>query len=769
MALRNDHRLKKARRHLFEVMLFPLILLAADCQWPLNAGIETILSRMTLEEKVGQMAQFGVDTLSDPETGVVDMDWAIKMINIYKIGSSQTHQIHTKEVWSNIIQIEQSLAAQNPSAIPLLCIIATIHGANFIENATLFPQQIGLAATFNPDLVELSGEVSAYETRAGGIALTHTPVLDLGADVRWPRLWEGFGEDPFLAGVMGAALIRGYQGRDPYTIDTNRIGACAKHFLGYGVPVSGRDRTPAVISENYLREYHLPPFKAAIDAGVLGFMINSGHVNGLPVHANRWIITDLLKGELGFDGYVISDWEDIERLYTRDHVANSSKEAVRLGISAGIDMSLVPGNVKYFDYVMELVREGQIPIDRINDAARRILRAKARLGLFKTPVTRPQDYPKFGSPEFENASYSAAAESITLLRNEGDTLPIPIGAGVLVCGPNADTLRALQGAWTSSWQGDWVPQHMSREKYKTIQRAIGLVNPAQTEFVAGLRYNDTRAFWPEYEDPQCGINCAAQRAAAENVSYVVVAVGENSYAEYEGNVQDLTLWDEQLELIEKLIATGKKVIVVMNSGRPRLIHSIVDRVAAIVMAYLPGSFGGDAIADVLFGKINPSGKLPFTYPRYPHSITTYYHKPSEEQTPLRPGVRPEDTDYNPLWEFGFGLSYSKFQYNSLTLSSTTLRAGETLTVTVGIENRGERAGKEVVQLYTSDHYASITPDKKRLRAFRKVNFAPGEGKAVEFTITEKDLSFINADNKRVTEPGQFSVIVGGLSKDFTFQ
>jgi beta-glucosidase len=749
------------------MVLLPALFLRALSQYPSDPEIETLISRLTLEEKVGQMAQFGVDDLADTATGTVNLDWAIKTVNIYKIGSSQTHQSHTRAGWSTIVSTQQSLADQNPSRIPLLCILNTIHGANFVENATLFPQQIGLAATFNPDLVTLAGTVAAYESRSASIPLTHTPVLDLGADVRWPRLWETFGEDPFLCGVMGAASVRGFQGPDPRSIDSEHIGACAKHFIGYGVPVSGHDRTPAVISENYLREYHIPPFKAAIDAGVLGVMINSGMVNGLPVHANKYIITDLLKGELGFGGYVISDWEDIERLYSRDRIATSSKDAVRLGINAGLDMSLVPGNVKYFDWLIELVREGQVPIDRIDDAVRRILRAKARMGLFQKPCTRPDDYPKFGSPEFERASYECAAESITLLKNDG-SLPIPEGSGVLVCGPNADSLRALQGAWTFSWQGRVTPEHMSTAKYNTIQKAIGRLNAVRTQHIAGVRYNETAGFARSFLDPVCGIGCVRDAAREANVSYVVVAIGENSYAEYEGNVHDLTLDALQLELIEELIATGKKVILVVSAGRPRIIESVVDRVAGIVMAYLPGSFGADAVADVLFGRVNPSGKLPFTWPRYPHSITVYYHKLSEEQTPMGRDVPPALADWNPQWEFGFGLSYARFNYTRLVLSNATVTANQTLKISVAIENRGEREGKEVVQVFVSDHYASVTPDKKRLRAFRKVAFLPGEAKTVEFGLSAQDFSFINAENKRVTEPGEFTVSVGPLRQDFTF-
>jgi beta-glucosidase len=748
-------------------MLLPALFLRSLSQFPSDAEIEKLLSRLTLEEKVGQMAQFGVDDLADGVTATVDLDWAIKTVNVYKIGSSQTHQSHTRAGWSRIVSTQQQLADQNPSRIPLLCILNTIHGANFVENATLFPQQIALAATFDPDLATLVGTVAAYESRAASIPLTHTPVLDLGGDVRWPRLWETFGEDPYVCGVMGAASVRGFQGSDPRSIDAQHIGACAKHFIGYGVPITGHDRTPAVISENYLREYHLPPFKAAIDAGVLGVMINSGTVNALPVHASRYLITDLLKGELGFDGYVITDWADIENFYTRDHIATSSKDAVRIGINAGLDMSLVPGNVKYFDWLIELVREGQIAVSRIDDAVRRILRAKARLGLFKTPATRPEDYPKFGSQEFENASYKCAAEAITLLKNDG-TLPIPEAAGVLVCGPNADSLRALQGAWTFTWQGRLVSEHLAASKYNTIQKAIGRV-AQHAQFLAGVRYNDSARYDQSFEDPVCGIGCVRDAARAANVSHVVVAIGENSYAEYEGNTYDLNLDGLQLQLIEELIATGKKVILVINAGRPRIIEPVVDRVAGIVMAYLPGSFGAEAIADVLFGRVNPSGKLPFTWPRYPHSIMTYYHKLSEEITPMGPDVPPGEADWNPQWEFGFGLSYTRFNYTKLVLSRTTFSANQTLTVSVGIENKGARAGKEVVLVFVSDHYASVAPDKKRLRAFRKVAFLPGEAKTVDFELTAKDLSFINAENKRVTEPGEFTVSVGPLRHDFTFQ
>jgi beta-glucosidase len=559
---------------------------------------------------------------------------------------------------------------------------------------------------------------------------------------------------------MGAAMVAGFQGPDPYSIDVEHVAACGKHYLGYGNPVSGKDRTPAVISENYLREYHLPPFKALVDARIATIMVNSGLINGIPVHSSKFLLTDLLKGELGFDGFVVTDWGDIENIYIRDRVATSSKEAVKLAINAGIDMSMIPYDLAFCTYLIELVNEGSVPISRIDDAVRRILRVKARLGLWQVPVTKPDNYPNFASKDFEKAAYDAAAESITLLKNEGKILPLAPTTKIFVTGPSADSIRSIDGGWSYSWQGGYSPIYASQ--YKTIVRAIRDRFHSVT-YEEGVAYNNTGDYWEEYE-----VSIPKAVAAAADADVVVLSVGENSYTEKPGDLQDLALSPLQLKLALAIVATGKPVILVLSEGRPRIIEKFVDNVQAVLQLYLPGNFGGEALADILLGKVNPSGKLPYTYPRYPHSLVNYWHKYSEEQT-AQPGAYNYESDYSPLWEFGTGLSYTTFQYSDLGLSSTTLSAGQTLTVKVTVKNIGPVTGKEAVLLYTSDLYASTAPDVKRLRKFTKVELAHDESVVVTFDIKPEDLSFINTANKRVTEPGEFKIAIGPLSQNFRFK
>jgi len=727
-----------------------------------NDKVETLLKQMTLEEKVGQMAQVTVDSLMDIKTWQLKDSMLQKGIVDYKIGSvlnTWDNVAHSKEDWSALVKKLQNITQQTRLKIPLIYGVDAIHGATYTNKSTLFPQEIAMAATFNRGLVHRGAEICAYETRAGSLPWTFSPVLDLGIDARWPRLWETFGEDPYLASAMATEMTKGYQGTDANNIDKYHVAACAKHYLGYSVPVSGKDRTPAIISENVLREYHLPSFQAAVDAEISSVMVNSGLINGIPVHSSHYLLTDLLKKELGFKGVVVTDWMDIENLYKRDHVALSSKDAVKLAINAGIDMAMIPYNFKFCDNLIELVHEGAVPMERIDDAVRRILKIKLKLNLFEHPFDNTADYPLFGSKKFEQDSYKAASEAITLLKNNNNILPLAKDKKVLVCGPNANSMRTLDGGWSYSWQGEKTEKFTGQ--YNTILEAIqDEIGTENVSYVSGVSYVEGGKYW---EQKETGIQDAVTKAS--DVDYVVLCLGENSYTEKPGDLQDLTLSDLQIKLATDLATTGKPVILVLNEGRPRIISKFEDKMAATVLAYLPGNFGGDALADILFGDVNPSGKLPYTYPRYTNSLINYWHKYSEEQVKAE-GMYNYESDYSPLYEFGSGLSYTIFKYSNLKLSKNEMMANENLQVSVTITNTGKVAGKEAVLLYLSDLYASLAPDMKRLKGFDKINLQPGESKTVEFTLTKKELSFINIDNKTIAEPGEFEVKIGDQKARF---
>jgi beta-glucosidase len=619
-------------------------------------------------------------------------------------------------------------------------------------------------ATFNTTTAEVAANISAYETRAAGVPWVFAPVVDLGLDVRWSRIWEDFGEDPYLGGQMGAAYVRGFQG-DPYNISRYKVAACGKHYVGYGNPISGKDRTPAVIPELYLREYHLPAFQALVEAKVATIMVNSGLINGIPVHSSKFLITDVLKGELKYDGFVVTDWGDIGNMFTRDHAANSTREAVALAINAGIDMAMIPYDLEFTDHVIALYTAGRISIDRINDAVRRILKVKARIGLWQINMTKRSEYPAFGDPAFHKAAKDGALESITLLKNDGDVLPLDVKGKYLLTGPNAGSIRPLLGGWSYSWQGEKSVRSDFGGKYNTIAKAINnslVTGGGHLTYSPGVEYNYSfdAKYWEEYE-----VNIQAAANAVAGVDAVILALGENSYTEKPGDLNDLALSPLQVKLAKAIIAAAavakKKVVLVLNEGRPRIIDKIEQDIPAIVQIYLPGHFGADALADILFGKVNPSGKLPYTYPRFRHSLINYWHKLAEEQQ-AQPGPYNYESDYNPLWEFGHGLSYTTFAYSNLVLSKTKFSGTQTVTVNVTVKNTGKRPGKEVVQLYSSDLYASVAPDKKRLRRFTKIELEQGAQKVVTFNLTAADLSFINWQNKRVTEPGEFTIQVGPL-------
>ena len=736
--------------------------------------VESLLEEMTLEEKVGQMAQITLDVIGKGDSRYnsyepfsIDTAMLRKAILEYHVGSvlnTTNNYALTPAKWNEIISFIQQIAMEESRMkIPVVYGIDAIHGVTYTDGATIFPQQITLAATFNPLHAYNMARVTAYETRASGIPWNFSPVLDLGADPRFSRQFEGFGEDPYLVGVMGEQMILGYEGMTDSVNSPYKIATCVKHFLGYSVPASGKDRTPAYIPENMLREYHLEPFKKVIDAGAESVMINSGIINGISVHASNKLITGLLKEELGFEGVVVTDWMDIINLHTRDKIAIDNKEAIKLAVNAGVDMSMVPYEFEQFcQDLIALVQEGEVKESRIDDAVRRILSMKMKLGLWENPVTKIDDYPEFASEKSSKEAYEAAAEAITLLKNEGRILPLSKSVKVLVTGPNANSMRALNGGWTYSWQGEKTDRYA--QQYNTIleaiQHKIGGIN---VQYIPGVSYVETGNY---YEDKDDRFNEVVQQAKKADV--VILCLGENSYTEKPGDLNDLTLSHNQLNLAKEVAKSGKPVILVLNEGRPRCIREIEPSMAAVVQTYLPGNYGGDALADILFGEVNPSGKLPYTYPSYPNSLVTYYHKPAEEQKRAE-GAYVYESDYNPQYEFGYGLSYTDFEYSNLRVSSKTISGNKPVEIFVDIANTGSRRGKEVVMLYTSDLYASITPDVKRLRRFTKIELEPGEKKTVRFELNARDLAFVTPDGKWVTEPGDFEIKTGSLKQVIKYE
>lgn len=725
----------------------------------IDKKVADILSKMTLDDKVGEMTQLSIDAISvgQPynlkEPHELDPKKLQEVLVDYKVGSILNAGGHsyTKEHWYEIISTIQDYATnKKTSGIPVLYGIDAIHGASYTLESTIFPQQIAQAATWNPELTKRAGEITAYETRASSIPWTFSPVLDMGRDPRWPRLWETFGEDVHLATKMGEALVNGLEGDNNDIGDKERIASCLKHFLGYSVTLSGKDRSQAWVPERQLREYFLPAFQKAIEKGAHTIMICSGEMNGIPVHANKKILTDLLKNELGFKGIVLTDWEDIKYLYSRHRVAEGDDDAVKMAINAGIDMSMVPMDLSFTKTLKKLVENGEVSMDRVDDAVSRILRVKVKLGLFETPTTNPKDYPKFASAEHTKAAYQTAQEVITLLKNDDNILPLSKSDQILVTGPTANSLNYLNGGWTHTWQGD-KPEWNNKGKKTILDAIYDKIGKDKVTYVEGSTINEAKNI-------QEAVNAAKGKKAA------IVCIGEATYTETPGNLSDLVIPEAQKELVEAIAETGTPIILVLVEGRPRVISHFEEKVKGVIMGFLPGNEGGRAIADVIFGDVNPSGKMPYTYPRFSHSLVTYDHKGTD-----RMHTDFSTNAFNPQWEFGFGLSYTTFKYSNLNISSETLMADGSLSVSVDVENTGKRTGKEVVQLYTTDWVASITPAVKRLRAFDKIELKAGEKKTVSFTLTPRDLAFVGQDNKWITESGKFTVAINELTKDFHFE
>ncbi|ASB48548.1 beta-glucosidase [Alkalitalea saponilacus] len=728
--------------------------------------VEALIKQMTIEEKVGQTAQITLDVITKggghANYGGLQIDTA--QINDalvkYHVGSvlntagNRALNVHT---WHHLISSIQEVATNDTRLkIPVIYGIDAIHGATYTAEATMFPQQIAQAATWNRDLVYRIAKATALETRASNIPWNFSPVLDLGVDPRWARIWETFGEDTYLISEMGLEAIRGYQGKELNC--STRVAACLKHFIGYStLASSGKDRTPAEISDISLREYHLPPFQFAVESGAASVMINSGLINGIPVHGSYDIITGLLKNELGFNGLVVTDWADIENLHNRDKVAPSHKEAIRLAFNAGIDMSMIPYNyVQYCEMLVELVKEGAVSMERLDDAVRRILNLKYKLGLFERPFVEPS-LDAF-SDAHKKIAYMAASEAITLLKNEKEILPLSKGTKILVAGPNANSMRTLNGGWSYSWQGEGVEEFT--EDKNTILKAIEMkFGKRNVIHVPGVEYDfNGRTYRDEHN-----VNIEAAVNAARNVDVIVLCLGENSYTEKPGDLSDLMISENQEKLAIELAKTGKPVILVLNAGRPRLIRRFADDMSAILQTYLCGNYAGDALADILAGDVNPSGKLPYTYPMFSNSLVPYYHKHSEESESPEGVYNYEGGVYH-QFSFGHGLSYTSFKYSNLAVSHVEFTNNDELLVSVDVENTGTVEGKEVVMLFASDLYASLAPDVKRLRRFDKIHLYPGETKSVTFSLSANDLSFINAQSKRVTEPGEFALKIANLYK-----
>ena len=724
----------------------------------LEAKIENTLSKMTLDDKVGQMLELNLDIMGQygPDgkwrLNETQLDTCISKHRVGSILNAPGTRAATVEQWQKWIRLIQDKSMKY-LGIPDIYGLDHNHGVTYTQAGILFPQPINLAASFNTQLATDMAEVTAYESRAGNCPWVYNPVLDLGRDPRWSRIWESFGEDAVVNARMAEAEVRGYQGDDPNHLGKYNVAACVKHYMAYGAPFTGKDRTPAYLSPAMLREKYFEPFRAAIQAGALTIMVNSSSINGVPVHASYEYLTQWLKEDLQWDGMIVTDWADINNLFTRERVAKDKKDAIRIAINAGIDMSMDPYSVDFCILLKQLVNEGKVKMERIDDAVRRILRVKYRLGLFEQPNTGGKEYEKFGSDEFAQKALRAAEESEVLLKNDG-ILPLAKGKKILLTGPNANQMRCLNGGWSYSWQGSKV-EDLS-ERYNTIYEA--LCNKYGKENIVleqGVTYNEKGQYFEENE-PQ--IDRAVN--AAQSADVIIACIGENSYCETPGNLTDLWLSQNQRNLVKELAKTGKPVILVLNEGRPRLIADIEPLAKAIVHVFLPGNYGADALANLLAGDANFSAKMPYTYPKEINSLANYDYKVSEEVGTMD-GAYNYDAKVSLQWPFGYGISYTSYEYANLKVDKKDFKSGDMLNVSVDVRNTGTRAGKEPVLLYSSDLVASLVPDNKRLRAFQKVELQPGQTKTVTFQLPASDLAFVGADGKWILEEGEFRLSCGG--------
>ncbi len=721
--------------------------------------VDKLISDMTLDEKIGQMTQVTLGVVAKGgggnEDGSLDPEALRHAVLDYKVGSILNTTAHALSVekWRAVQTEIQDEAKKSRLKIPVIYGLDGMHGQTYTLNSTLFPQNIAMAATRNPDLVAMAAHITANELRASGVRWEFAPVLDCGRQPLWSRFPETFGEDVYIGKTMGATAVHAYQA-DGLTNPTG-VAACMKHYLAYSAPRSGKDRSPAYIPEIELREYFLPQFREAIKAGAATIMINSGEINGVPVHASKYLLIDVLRTEMGFQGVIVTDWEDIIRLHTRHLVANSPRQAVAMAINAGIDMSMVPMDYSFFDLLKEAVQKNEVPVSRINDAVKRILLLKYSLGLFDNPYPEPASLANFGRPEYQQAALQAAQEAMTLLKNQNNILPLSKDKKILVAGPSASSIAPLNGAWSYTWQGNqeqWYPADS-----KTIGQTIAEKTGGKANVLSVKGFDNAQNF-----------DTARLRTAAQDADVIVLCLGENAYAESPGNIRDLALPENQMALARTATATGKPVILVLTEGRPRLITTIEPSMNGILMAYWSGKKTAEAIADVLFGDYNPGGILPYSYPRFSGEVVLYDRKHTEDVREIFNADMTWD-GYNPLFPFGWGLSYTQFTYGPISLSSSTLKGSGSLTITIPVTNAGAREGKHTVELYSHQQYASITPNMQRLRAFKKIDLKAGETQTVSFTLTAADLAFVNADLKTVTEAGNFDLMIGKQKVSFSYQ
>lgn len=746
----------------FPVMAYtPITLPVIPSDPAIEKKVQETLSKMTLEEKIGQMTQIQLDILG--ENGPDGKFRLVKekvdtVIGIYKVGSilnAPYSYCLDAESWNVIIpQIQE--ASMKYIGIPCIYGLDQNHGTTYTNGGTLFPQNLNVAASFDTELCRRAAEITAYETRASDCPWTFSPTLDLARDPRWPRFWENYGEDSLVNAMMGAAAVRGFQGDDPNHIDRNHIAVSVKHFMGYGVPFSGKDRTPAYISASDLREKHFAPYLEAIKNGALTIMVNSSSINGTPVHADPILLTKWLKEDLQWDGLIVTDWADINNLYTREKVAKDKKDAIRIAINAGIDMAMEPYKVDYCDILRELVEEGKVSMSRIDDAASRALRLKYRLGLFDHPNTLLKNYPKFASKEFQKTALDAAAETMVMLKNDDNILPLSQNTRIMVTGPTATSMRSLNGGWSYTWQGHLTDDYA--KDYNTILEALtNKFGESNVTYVPTVTFNQKGS----YQDENVADMENAVKAAASS-DVIVACIGENSYCETPGNLTDLYLSANQRNMVKALAKTGKPIVLVINEGRPRILADIEPLAKGIIDIIIPGNFGGDALAELMAGERNFSAKLPFTYPREINSLVTYDYKVSEEVGKME-GVYDYDARVNVQWPFGYGKSYTTFEYSDLKVDKTEFTPSDILTVSVNVTNTGSRDGKEAVLLFSSDLVASVVPDNKRLRGFSKLALMPGETRTVKFTVPASDLAFVNAHGQWTLEEGDFTLQAGNLS------
>ena len=731
----------------------------------LEKRVESTLAKMTLDEKIGQMLELNLDIMGSYDA---NRQWQLNetmldtIISKWKVGSilnAPGTRAATVEQWQKWIQLIQKKSMKY-IGIPDIYGLDHNHGVTYTQGGTLFPQPINLAASFNTELARTGAEITAYESRAGNCPWVYNPVIDLGRDPRWPRIWESFGEDAIVNARMVEAEIKGYQGDDPNHIDQYHVGTSVKHYFAYGAPWTGKDRTPAYLSPQMIREKYFEPFKCAAQAGALTMMVNSASINGVPVHASYEYLTQWLKIDLGWDGMLVTDWADINNLFMREHVAKDKKDAIRIAINAGIDMSMDPYSVDFCILLKELVEEGKVSMERIDDAVRRILRVKYRLGLFDKPNTGGRGFEKFGSDEFAQKALRAAEESEVLLKNEGNLLPLAKGKKILLTGPNANQMRCLHGGWSYTWQGSNAEDLAA--KYNTIYEAMCQKYGQENIILEqGVTYNEHGQYFEE-NAPQ--IDKAV--AAAAGADIIVACIGENSYTETPGNLNDLWLSENQRNLVKELAKTGKPIILILNEGRPRLIADIEPLAKAVVNILIPGNYGADALVNLLSGDANFSAKMPYTYPREINSLNTYDYKVSEEVGTMA-GAYNYDAKVSLQWPFGYGLSYTTFEYSNLKVDKTNFTADDMLTVTVDVKNTGNRVGKEAVLLYSSDLVASVVPDNRRLRDFTKVELQPGEVKTVTFKLPAKSLAFVGADCRWTLEEGDFVLKIGQQKQTIT--